>query len=247
MKRRTFFKPSIIFSLLFSLTLLTTSCDNDDDKVIYVYSYEDAQEAIAISLAYDSYGLVANFDKVSNEIEVNDECDILYEESDTEEGDFTASGLSTYVYNYNEAYTKYCDPDLYVNYTLTAEQVIEAVRISTTHSISVDFTTTGLEDTSENEIYNGTYNRNGGWETVYSEETYNFNYESTVEDILVSKATGKIVSGTSTFTLVQEYSYDNLTYTYAGVVEFLNEDEAKVTFDDGNEFYVNINNLSISN
>ncbi|WP_458627228.1 hypothetical protein [Winogradskyella sp. PC D3.3] len=68
-----------------------------------------------------------------------------------------------------------------------------------------------------------------------------------MSDVLLFKTTGKITSGTSTFTLIQEYSYNNQIYTYVGTVEFLNEDEAKVTFDDGSVFYVNTNNLSISN
>lgn len=236
------------FLLLFVFAIIITACDDDDDDeiIIYVHTYEDAQEAIAISLAYDSYGLVAYFENVSSEIEINNECDILYEDSDTETGEFNSSGLTTYEYNYNESYTKYCDPELYVDYTLTAEQLIESTRITTTHSINTDLITTGLEDTSENEIYNGTYSRSGGWETAYSEESYNFTYESKVTDIFLSKTTGEIISGTSTFTLTQKYSYDNLTYTYEGTVEFIDENEAKVTFDDGSVFYVNINNLSIS-
>lgn len=151
------------FLLLFTFAILTTACqDDDDDIIIYVHTYEDAQEAIAISLAYDSYGLVAYFENVSSEIEINNECDLLYEENDTETGEFNSSGLTTYVYNYNESYTKYCDPDLYVDYSLTAEQLIESTRISTKHTINTDLITTGLEDTSETEIYNGIYNRNGG-------------------------------------------------------------------------------------
>ncbi|QDO95237.1 hypothetical protein FNB79_15070 [Formosa sediminum] len=248
MKRKTILKSRITYLLLlFALTISFTACeDDDDDVIIYVHTYEDAQEAIAISLAYDSYGLVAYFENISNEIEVNNECDVLYEDSDTETGEFNSSELTTYVYNYNEIYTKYCDPELYVDYALSAEQLIESVRVSTTHNINVNLITTGLEETSENEIYNGTYNRNGGWETEYSEEYYNFSYSSEVSDILLSKATGEIISGTSTFTLTQDYGYNNLTYTYEGVVEFLNKDEAKVTFDDGSVFYINISNLSIS-
>ncbi|MEH6682590.1 MAG: hypothetical protein V7724_18760 [Sediminicola sp.] len=247
MKTKTRVRWGIIFSLLFTATLLTTSCEDDDDGVLVIYSYEDAQEAIAISLAYESYGLVANFDKVSEEIEGNHECEVLNEESESETGDFTASGLTTYVYDYTESFTKYCDPDLYVSYDLLAEQTIESVRISKTHTIHVDFITTGLEDSSENEIYNGAYTRNGGWETVYSNENYDFTYESDVVDVQVSKETGKIVSGTSTFTLTEEYSYNNLTYTYTGIVKFIDEDKAKITFDSGEVFYVNTNNLSISN
>lgn len=236
-------KPLMVVLLITA----TISCDDDDDTIIIeVPSYEDAQEIVALSLSYDSYGLVAQFEQMNSTITDSSECETLYEDSDVQTGAWD-SGLITYQYDYTEAYTKYCEPELYVDYTTSASQLLEAVRFTATHEVTAQFVATGLEAESDSEIYNGSYERSGLWESTTDEDFYNFDYKSQVNEVFLSKETGKITSGTATFTLSETYSQENLTYSYEGTVEFLNEEEAMVTFDTGEVFYVNLNNVSISN
>jgi len=222
------------------------SCDDDDD-VIYidpVYAYSDAQEAIAISLAYSSYGLVANMEQASDEIQDISTCGELYQNTETVHNE-TEPGYISYDYAYTEEYLMSCDNPA-VDYDLTATETLEAVRASYEHSITVSFTVTGLADESADEIYNGAYKRTGYWDANYYDDDYRFTFDSQIADAYLSKQSGKIYSGTMTFTLVESYESSNLDYTYKGTVEFLNEDEAKVVFDDGSEFLVDLNNISIS-
>jgi len=226
--------------------LLSVMQGCDDGDVIYIdpiYAYSDAEEAVAISLAYSSYGLVANMNQASSEIQEISTCDQLYQNSDTTYNE-TKPGYISYEYIYKEEYLMSCDNPS-VSYDLTATETLEAVRASYNHGITVNFEITGLEDESADEIYNGAYKRTGSWDANYYDDDYKFTFDSQVADVHLAKQTGKIYSGTVTFTLVESYESSNLDYTYNGTVEFLDEDQAKVVFDDGNEFYVDLNNMSI--
>jgi hypothetical protein len=209
------------------LGLFSTGCD---DEVIYidpVHARADAQEVIAISLSYGSYGLVANVNQASNEIKEIADCGEVYQNSDSFH-DENPVGYWSYDYQYEEEYLRLCDGDQAVDYNLTADEKFEAARTSYDHTISVDFKISGLADESNDEIYNGVYTRTGNWDAIYYDNNYSFTFESRVADTHVSKESHKIESGTVTFTLVQNYGNSNLDYVYEGTVEFLNEDEAKV-------------------
>ncbi len=240
-------KTKLLISIAaMGLVPVMQGCD-DHGEVIYidpVYAYEDAQEAIAVSLAYSSYGLVANMNQASNEIQDISTCDQLHQNKDTIYNE-TAPGYISYEYVYNEEYMLSCDNPS-VDYDLTAEETLKTVRASYDHSLSVNFTVTGLEDESSDEIYNGAYKRIGAWDAIYYDDDYQFTFDSQIADAHVSKQSHKIYSGTVTFTLVQSYGATNVDYTYQGTVEFLNEDEAKVVFDDGSEYMVDLNNISIN-
>lgn len=245
MMKRILLLSMMLLSLL--VLALLQSCDEDDDVILITryYAYEDAEEAIAVSLSYATYGMVANMNRASNEIQGNTDCDVPFEDASTFY-DETITGYISYEYAYHENYVWTCGPETTVDYTLTATQYLDAVRYDYDHEIALDFQISGLEDESPNEVYEGAYNRTGEWESGYNEETYAFDFDSEISEALVSKESNKIYSGTATFSLVQSYSYSNITYTYKGIVEFINEDEAKVEFDSGEVFYVNLNNISIA-
>lgn len=244
------FSPKFPFNLLLysGLSFLLLSCNDDDDDtiVIEIPSLQDAQEVVAISLAYDSYGLTAHFEEMSQTINEANECGVLNENNDSGSGDWDSDSI-TYTYSINEEFTKFCDPALLIEYSSTAAQELDAPRFSGTHTINTEFTVTGLEEEVENEEYTGFYNKVGIYESGNDEQFYEFSYKSDLSNILVSKELGKIISGNVIFTLEQEYDYNDLTYTYMGSVEFLNENEARVEFETGEEFIVDLNNVSISN
>ncbi|MEM1337048.1 MAG: hypothetical protein AAGF96_04830 [Bacteroidota bacterium] len=219
-------------------------CEDDNDTLVIDLNVaeDDIEELFAVLLSYDTYGLVAQFEEVSEEIESISECEATTTNIETESGGFNNY---SYEYRFTEVYTLFCTPERNLSYTLDGVQEIDAYNYDAVHQITSDFTTTGLEETDFNEIYNGNYDRTGAWESNFNEDTYDFIYDSTVVDILVSKESNTIQSGSSTFTLEQTYSRDNLTYTYGGTITFLNEDEAQVTFDDGETFIVDLTNVSI--
>ncbi|MDF0715975.1 hypothetical protein PY092_07440 [Muricauda sp. 334s03] len=236
-----------VFPLLFMLLGILQGCEDDDDVIIITryYAYEDAEEAIAVSLSYGTYGMVSNMNRASEEIQENNDCDSLYQKTDSFY-DETYTGYISYEYEYQEAYIWSCEPDSKVEYDLSATQHLEVVRANYDHEIELDFDITGLDEANEAEAYSGTYKRTGEWESNYNQETYSFEFDSTLIETLVSKESNKIYAGTATFTLVQNYSYSNVTYTYEGTVEFVSDEEARVEFDSGEVFYVDLGNISIA-
>lgn len=241
---KTYTAHLIALSMAFS-SIGLTACE-DDDTVIIVsreVSQEDAQELMANILSYETYGLVAQFDRIGDEVLESAECDVPTTDTATASG-----GLVNYTYDYafSEAYTLFCDAGLLLQYDLTGQQDIDALTYDAQHVITLAFQTTGLEESAEDEVYDGAYDRSGDWRADRSGETYDFTYDSTVEDVRVAKDSNKIVGGTSTFTLTQTYSRANVSYTYTGTVVFLNEDLAEVTFGDGASFVVDLLDVSIA-
>lgn len=235
-------------SCLFTIAIgLLQGCDDDDDVLLITrhYAYTDAEEIIAISLSYSTYGMVANMNRVSEEIQEDHDCNVLYEENDSFSTE-TFTGYIGYEYNYEEAFIWTCEPDTEVDYDLSAVQAFESVRYDYTHNIELDLNISGLDDTDPDEIYQGIYDRKGEWESNYNEETYSFVFESDIIETMVSKDSNKIYAGYANFYLSQTYSYSNITYSYEGSVEFIDENEARVEFDNGEVFYVDLNNISIA-
>nr|WP_293294507.1 hypothetical protein [Allomuricauda sp.] len=232
-------------SLLSMLMATLSGCEDDDDVIILTHYYEDAGEAIAVSISYGAYGMAANMNKASEEIQENSDCDMPYQETDSFY-DETYTGYFSYEYEYQEEYIWSCEPNSTVDYSLSATQHLEAVRANYDHEIEVDFYISGLDEENEAEAYGGTYERTGEWESNYNQETYSFEFDCTLIEAMVSKESNKIYAGTAIFTLVQNYSHSNLSYTYQGTVEFVSDEEAKVEFDSGEVFYVDLGNVSIT-
>lgn len=230
-------------SLLILLGL--TSCE--DDNVIVVIDPDlselDAQELMAVILSYDTYGLVAQFDQIGKAVEDLSECGETTENTETETGGYNRYD---YEYTYTEIYTLNCEPERSVIYDLSGRQDIDALNYDAVHDILTAFTTTGLEESSADEIHNGTYGRGGSWQSDNSDAGYDFEYDSTLFDVRVSKETHQIQSGTGTFTLIQNYKGSGEQYTYTGTIVFLNAAQAEVTFEDGESFIVDLGNVSIA-
>ena len=238
---------TILKSIALILAFTALSCYDDDTTIIIDrdLASKDAEELIAISLSYDTYGLVAHFDHIGQEIENISECDVTNTDTQIETGNINSN--YDYIYTFTEVFTLYCEPELYLEYALEGDLEFDAYNFEEIQQININFTTTGLEDISDEEIYNGNYNTTGEMQSDFNNNTYEYSYDSTIFDIRVNKESNKIVSGSVTFSLVQTYSRNNLTYTYNGTIEFLNENAAEVTFDNGEVFVVDINNVSISN
>ena len=209
------------------------------------YATEDAEKIVALSLSYSSYGMVAVMNQVSNEIQEISECDSTYEYTDTIQGE-TGSGNISYEYICNEMYKLNCGTNESVQFSSTASQTFNAPHYSYDHDLVIDFDVAGLEEESTSETFNGIYNRSGWWEQGYYNQDYYFDFECEILNAEVSKESNKIYAGTSEFVLVESYRFANLEFTYKGTVEFQNEDEAKVIFDNGDTFYVDLNNISLA-
>jgi len=231
-----------------ALTLLSTlfsSCEDDDVVVVDPDdAYTDAQNAIAVSLAYQAYGMVANINYAAETLIDHAECDKPYSKSDTLDGEMPWH-YGHYTYYCAENYLVPCSDTQPIEYGLEAKQVFEGHR-SYEHHIALAFTVDGKSSNANDQVFNGMYKREGGLDAVESVNSYQFAFESELQDVYLSKQSDKIYRGTADFTLTENYGSSSPTYTYHGQVEFVNENEAKVVFDEGETFTVNLHNLSIT-
>ena len=234
-------------TLAFAFALLLTgislsSCD--DDTVTIVITEERAAEIVATSLAYNTYGLASNVNYVSNQVS-----NLLNCNEQASNG-----GINTYVsnfggvtssYQFNEIYSKACSPEESINYSITAFQDIDAVFFSSQQDVSAVFAVSGLEDTSTNEIYNGSYHRDGNWYSKTFHDSLDVVYNMNFDELRINKSTYRIVSGVSNFDLTIGYSETTDTILFHGTVTFIHESEAQIHFNDGNTYVLNLDTGAI--
>ncbi|WP_130857956.1 hypothetical protein [Olivibacter jilunii] len=236
----------LLIGSLFMSSLMLNACDDEVNTVVIDPddAYLDAQNAIAVSLAYHTYGMVANMTLAGNLMVDRLTCDKIYSHSDTVQGD-SRFHYGDYTYYYSEKYQVPCSNTGLVEYFLEANEEFAGQRLYE-HDIALKFSISGTNSEADDQVYNGDYRRSGSLYAVNSYKSYHFTFECDLHDVHLSKDTDKIYKGTTDFTLTKNYEGSKLMYTYHGKVEFMNEQEAKVIFDDGGIFTINLNNLSIN-
>ena len=231
--------------LLFTaiLSVLTTSCDtNDDEVVVVVISEERAAEIIASSLAYNTYGLASVVNYVSNEISQELECGEQAENNGT---NTFSSSFVQYTYTFDETFSRTCTDTEQVNYDFTALQDIDAFYFTSRQDVEGGFVVTGLEESAPSELFNGNYQREGDWFSKVFEDSLDVLLNINFNELNVSKDTYFITSGISDFSLDVDYSETDESTSFRGTVTFLNEDEARIDFENGDSFLLNLNDGSI--
>ena len=211
-------KLGLIVLAIVGLTF--TSCDNSDNAIVIVVSEERAAEIVATSLAYNTYGMASNVNYVSNEISNALNCD----EQNTNSGtnDYTSVfGAVTSTYQFNESYSKVCSPTETINYSITAFQDIDAVYFTSQQDVEASFVVTGLEDTAVNELFSGSYHREGNWFSKTFNDSLDVEYNMNFSDLNVDKTTYYIISGTSSFSMNANYSETTESTSFSGTVTFL--------------------------
>lgn len=221
--------------------LLVTSCetDGDDEVVVVVISEERAAEIVAASLAYNTYGLASNVNYFSNGISDELNCG----EQGSNSGTLNYSSIFGNVastYQFDEDFSKSCEPAEAIAYSIDAFQDIDAVYFDSRQDVESKFTVTGLETGATNELYSGSYQREGDWFSKIYLDSLDLLYMMNFTDLSVDKDTYFIVSGTSTFSLEVDYSETMDRSTFSGTVTFINEDEARIDFENGDSYLLDL-------
>lgn len=237
--------------LIAIMAISFTSCNTDDDvcstddEVVIVITEETAVEIITSSLAYNTYGMASNVNYVSDEISTILNCDEQATNSGT--NNFTSVfGNVTSIYQFNEFYSKTCVPSEVIEYSITAFQDTDAVYFTSQENVEADFTVVGLDDTSTNEIYSGSYHREGNWFSKSFNDSFDVEYDMNFSDLYVNKTSYNIVSGISSFSMAANYSETSESTSFNGTVTFLNEGEAQLDFNNGSSYLLNLETGEIS-
>ncbi|MEL6864235.1 MAG: hypothetical protein AAFP19_07450 [Bacteroidota bacterium] len=240
MKHQKLFKSNLwlLMIALFGMTF-STACNEDDDSETITVSVDDAAELVAFSIANTTYGLVYNLDYVAANV---------LEEINCNESKSNTSTISESVVDEQitlnseiaEEYSMTCDSGEVVNYSFDTDQRFTSVRFDYDQVIDGTWTIGGVEESSASYIYNGSYDRNGEWTyNLRDKHTDNITYSSVLDQLMADKDSGRITSGTATFSIMGTSTvYDD--YDYAGDVEFKGSDMAIITFQTGEQYEFNL-------
>lgn len=232
------------FALLFSLALIT-SCSDDDDNGV-VITVDDAAELVAASMAVATYGAVNNMDYVADQIVDILDCDEA--ESNTRTDTETSNnGEITVSYTISESYSLSCSGgEETISYNFSADQTTTSNPLDTDHSINGDWVITGAEDASTELIYNGSYSRDGEW--IYNNEDDHIDNTTTsfvYNNVKTNKDDGIIFDGTSTFVL-DGMSTVYEPYNYQGDIVFQADNICIATFSTGEQYEIDLNTGNVT-
>jgi hypothetical protein len=242
-------------TLLLCLSVLSLiGCSDDDNERQQNLTDEEVNEVLKSSLV-DEGGIILDIENISFSLgslagrpasenqTFNDglsaiNCNQTVSQSNTNSN---SVGNRSWTITSNWSWTLNCDAqnnsisfDLDGNGTLDFDGPNLSKDINRTH----DFNITGIEPSSAEWVYNASHNRNGMIQSNIGNQnsmTTTLTYGST--DIVVSKATQQIVSGTFNINFQAVLSTGN-TITRGATVVFNGNQTATVTLDNGNTFSV---------
>ncbi len=243
-----------LFVVLFALLLMSCS-DDDNDSTQQALTDEEVNEVLKSSLV-DEGGIVLDIEMMSTTLantsgrpagpvteSFNDNLSLANcNQTITQTmSNSNSVGNRSWTVTSNWSWTLNCDAqnnsisfDLDGNGTLDFDGPNLSKDINRTH----DFNIIGIEPASTEWVYNANHNRNGVVQSNIGNQnsmTTTLNYGST--DIVVSKASQQIVSGTFNVNFQAVLSNGN-TVTRGATVVFNGNQTATVTLDNGNTFDV---------
>lgn len=250
MKNRNFLKPArpLFIAILF-ITFGLASCSSDDNDTAEStqITEEEAVDVIATSMAKDSNGMSKT---MQTSVEMAESEDMFVEEENVACGQTNTEAYSqsnvngNYSYNYtlNTNYTLSCTnagfPD-YFTYDAALSGVYDTPRMSSDDTSQLSWTVTGLPPSNSSVTFNGDYERNGTQiSKVRNMNTFSSTLTYNVQDIVVSKSTYQILSGTASVTFIGISSTGN-QYTFSGTITF-NGDETATLLINGNSYTINL-------
>ncbi len=216
-----------------------TSCDNDDNEIIIVISEERAAEVIASSMAYNTYGLTANIEYISFLIDEGLDCNEQITNTDVIQYNSVFDAIA-YIYTFTENYSKECQEIEQINYAIEANENLDALYFQSQEDIVADFDVQGIDQSETEESFSGRYERDGDWHSKIYHDTLIVDFTTNLNAITIDKTIGRIVSGTSTFDLTLNYSESTEMSNYTGNVVFLNSTDARIDFENGASYLLNI-------
>ncbi|UTW66441.1 sterol desaturase family protein [bacterium SCSIO 12643] len=205
-------------------------------------SEAEAAEIVATSLAYNTYGMASSVYAVSHEIDSGVNCNEQWSDSGT--AHYTSIyGHVTSEYTYDEDYAKICGDYEMVHYQVKASQTIDAVYFSSYQDVDAFFTVTGMEDSLTIEYYSGAYSYTGERFSKSSGQTLKVSYQMQFSDLQIDKSTYYITGGQSGFDIKVD---SDISESYSGMVVFINDKEAQISFSNGNTYLLNLETGMIS-
>ena len=240
-------KKTNILSVLL-LAFVAFSCnDNEDNPLVeseQVITEEEAVELVESSLAEESAGLAKSsydYTKSYEEgIAQNIQCD------NTIQDDFNYTNNGTFAevnYNFMWEYTISCNAlsiPQSASLNVSGSGIYTTPKITSDDSSSLSAQLSGLQPTSSNIIYNGTYERSGTQQVTTNQvsKTITTEFNAAISDLTVTKSDYTVSSGSGTFTL--SGTNDGESFSFEGSITFNGDGTATIVIN-GNAYTIDIN------
>jgi len=238
--------------LFLSMFAVAVACQDDDEPANSITT-EEAAVIISSSLASNTSGVTMVSGKTTNVTE-----DLL---EDNAGGRVAACGLSqnldlsgaspagatiTYSYDFSYKFKLNCSAESPsdVSANLSYSGAFESAKLAAEHSGTSELTVTGLETAVTEFLLNGFYKRAGSFENKETTVAGNSTVEITLKDVVIDKATHKIVSGTGSY-LINGTVPDKGNFNYSGEINFEGLDIAVLTIK-GDKFSCNLKNSEVT-
>lgn len=225
------------------MVVLLNSCKKENtSSTTDSISEEDAAEAITQSVSAESGGMTA---QSYNAIEVTNTelstlpCGITFDSSVSIASESGAA--ITYAANLSWNWTLTCNnlsiPEV-LNFNISGSSSYNAPRMSSDDNSTASFKITGLQPSATAYTMNANYERNG---TQQSKVLNKNSFSSTIilesTDLIISKTTQQITSGTATAS-ISGASSSGKSFSYSGTVTFLGNKQATLVMASGNTYNI---------
>lgn len=238
--KTTTLKLSLLF---FTVCVISCSPDNDNDSTLSAdLTEEEAVEIIENSIQKSTGGITEDVEKFAEELEeeiiVNLECNILYEDDFLFEYENQNLSVS---YSVEWDYIMTCN-ELNIPQTVTfnfnTDGQYSTPRIESTDSSTASFAVSGLQPSASSIVFSGNFNREGNQIfTVASGKATQSTIQITLSNLTVNKENYTIISGEG---LVQiEGSSQGSSYSFEGSIIFNGNGSATIIVN-GTTYTINI-------
>ena len=231
--------------IIISISVVSCSNDSSNDTIgeTQAITEEEAVEIVEASLAEESAGLSETIFKYAKTYEEETSRNIQCNETVTDNYNFTHNGTLVQAnYNYNWEFTVGCNqfniPQI-ATFTATGEGTYTTQRIQSDDTTSFTATLTGLQPTSPDIVYAGSFLRSGSQQITTNQRNQNISsvFRSNFTDLTVSKSDFTIDSGSGNFSLFGTNNGED--FDYEGTLIF-NGDNTATLIINGNEYTINL-------
>lgn len=233
-------KPSYFLALYFwlALTLVLSACS--EEAVETLVSEEEAAEVVTNAVAADVEGMTAEVEEAAEMAEAYayaSYCGMSFDSTLTHADN---SGIRTYDYTFAWDWTLNCTslniPES-LTYSSASTGSYEVPRMSSSDGGTHNFTIAGLNLSSTEFIYNGTYSRSGTQQSnINTQNSFTSNLQVTASNVTIEKSTQTITGGTATITLSGSGS-GGTAFSFPGTLVFNGNQSATLTLN-GNTYQI---------
>lgn len=244
-------KTLLVVSLASFLIVMAPSCNKEEDdkknSIKDEINEDTTARILANSLSYNSYGTTAIFNYIASESkEMIEGIDCDGEKSNSNKINYTtANGLISTNYDYSQNCSKTCSPNIALHYATIADHITKGGYFKTENNIILNIDLSGFEESSQYFLIDGTYTLDGLWEELATQTKIDIDINTEITNsIKILKSENpeqiRVTGGTMNFVIKAGLANSFVSTELKGTITYLSDLEARIDFDNGGSYEVNL-------